>query len=107
MEIQKEQIAPELFQAIVAKAAANGLTVNDYLAQLIGYTNGAHPAENESLAEFMADMEALATLAAVYDDLHPRRHLFRSRLMTEFLTSSTQTFSFASRSETTRPTTSP
>jgi hypothetical protein len=35
MEIQKEQIAPELFQAIVAKAAANGLTVNDYLAQLI------------------------------------------------------------------------
>ena len=60
MEIQKEQIAPELFQAIVAKSTANGLTLNDYLAQLIGYTNGANPAENESLAEFMADMEALA-----------------------------------------------
>ena len=60
MESHEEQIAPGLFQAIVAKATANGLTLNDYLAQLIGYTHGAHPAENESLAEFMADMEALA-----------------------------------------------
>lgn len=60
MEPQNEQIAPEIFQAIVAQASASGLTLNDYLAQLIGYTNGTHSAEEESLTEFMADMEALA-----------------------------------------------
>jgi hypothetical protein len=34
MEPQKEQIAPEIFQAIIAKAAASGLSVNDYLARI-------------------------------------------------------------------------
>jgi hypothetical protein len=35
MEPQKEQIAPEILQAIIAKAAASGLSVNDYLSRLI------------------------------------------------------------------------
>jgi hypothetical protein len=35
MEPQKEQIAPEILQAIIEKAAATGLSVNDYLARLI------------------------------------------------------------------------
>lgn len=40
MEAQKEQIAPEIIQALIAQAAASGLTVNDYLARLLGLTNG-------------------------------------------------------------------
>lgn len=40
MEPQNEQIAPEIFQAIVAQATASGLTVNDYLSQLLGLSNG-------------------------------------------------------------------
>ena len=44
MEPQKEQIAPEIIQALIAQAAASGLTVNDYLARLLGLTNG-HDAE--------------------------------------------------------------
>ncbi|MCI0389178.1 MAG: hypothetical protein MOB07_10505 [Acidobacteria bacterium] len=40
MEPQKEQIAPEIIQAIVTKAALRGLSVNDYLAQLLGLENG-------------------------------------------------------------------
>jgi hypothetical protein len=35
MEPQKEQIAPEIIQAIIAKATASGLSINDYLARLI------------------------------------------------------------------------
>lgn len=31
-----EQIAPEILQAIVAQAAARGLSVNDYLRNLLG-----------------------------------------------------------------------
>ena|SRR5262245_714260 len=40
METQKEQIAPEIMQAIIAQATASGLTVNDYLSRLLGLTNG-------------------------------------------------------------------
>jgi hypothetical protein len=36
----KEQIAPEIIQALIAQAKASGLTVNDYLARLLGLTNG-------------------------------------------------------------------
>jgi hypothetical protein len=35
-----EQIAPEIIQALIAQANASGLTVNDYLARLLGLTNG-------------------------------------------------------------------
>jgi len=40
METQKEQIAPEIVQAIIAQATARGLSVNDYLRQALGLTNG-------------------------------------------------------------------
>lgn len=40
MEPQNEQIAPEIFQAIIAKATESGLSLNDYLAQMLGLTNG-------------------------------------------------------------------
>jgi hypothetical protein len=45
MEPIREQIAPEIIQAIIAQATANGLTVNDYLARLLGLTNGIHKDE--------------------------------------------------------------
>jgi hypothetical protein len=35
-----EQIAPEIVQAIIAKAMARGMSVNDYLRQELGLTNG-------------------------------------------------------------------
>jgi hypothetical protein len=35
-----EQIAPEIVQAIIAEAAARGLSVNDYLRQMLGLANG-------------------------------------------------------------------
>ena len=40
MDPQKEQIAPEIIQALIAKATESGLTINDYLAQLLGLSNG-------------------------------------------------------------------
>jgi hypothetical protein len=43
----KEQIAPEIIQALIAQANASGLTVNDYLARLLGLTNG----HDEELAQ--------------------------------------------------------
>jgi hypothetical protein len=39
-----EQITPEVVQAIIAQATVRGLSVNDYLRQLLGLTNG-HDAE--------------------------------------------------------------
>ncbi|MGH9755987.1 MAG: hypothetical protein ACREA2_24670 [Blastocatellia bacterium] len=35
-----EQIAPDVVQAIIAQAAARGLSVNDYLRQLLELING-------------------------------------------------------------------
>jgi hypothetical protein len=40
MEPMREQIAPEIVQAIIAQAAARGLSVNDYLRQVLGLKNG-------------------------------------------------------------------
>src|SRR5262245_23744410 len=37
-----EQIAPEIVQAVTREAAAQGLSVNDFLRDLLGLTNGAH-----------------------------------------------------------------
>jgi hypothetical protein len=60
----KDQIAPEIAQALMAQAAANGLSVNEYLCQLLGLNNGAQPATGESvdasMEAFMADMESLS-----------------------------------------------
>ena len=35
-----EQIAPEIVQAIIAQATARGLSINDYLRELLGLTDG-------------------------------------------------------------------
>lgn len=40
-----EPIAPEIIQAIIAQATALGLSVNDFLRQSLGLTNGAHVSE--------------------------------------------------------------
>jgi hypothetical protein len=60
MEPEREQISPEIVRAIIAQATARGLSVNEYLAQIIGYSNGTRAANSESLSELMADMEALS-----------------------------------------------
>ena len=63
MNATPAEIGPEIIQTLMTQAAAHGLSVNDYLKQLLGVTNGALPApsaSDESLDEFMADLEALA-----------------------------------------------
>jgi hypothetical protein len=50
MATVNEQIAPEIVQAIIAQATARGLSVNEYLRQALGLTNGAQ-AEELALAE--------------------------------------------------------
>jgi hypothetical protein len=40
MEPMREQIAPEIVEAIIALAAASGLSVDDYLRQVLGLKNG-------------------------------------------------------------------
>ena len=35
-----ERIAPEVMQAIIAQATARGLSINDYLRDLLGLTGG-------------------------------------------------------------------
>jgi len=41
--MSEEQLAPEIVQAIIAKATAHGLSVNDYLRRELGLTNDAWP----------------------------------------------------------------
>jgi hypothetical protein len=56
-----EQIAPEIIQAIIAQATARGLSVNDYLRQVLGLTNGVQSAPQEATEdEFMIAMESMA-----------------------------------------------
>ena len=57
------EIASETIQTLIAQAAASGLSADDYLRRLLGIANGTQPApstSDESLDEFMADLEALA-----------------------------------------------
>ena len=54
MEPLKEQIAPEIIEAIVANATASGLSINDYLARLLGLTNG-HEEEDLALDEMQEE----------------------------------------------------
>jgi hypothetical protein len=42
--LRDQQIAPAILRAIMAQAAARGLSVNDYLAQLLGIKNGTDEA---------------------------------------------------------------
>jgi len=63
MNATPAEIAPETIQTLIAQAAASGLSVNDYLKRLLGMTSDAQhapPTPDESLDEFMADLEALA-----------------------------------------------
>jgi hypothetical protein len=63
MEPQKEQIAPEIMQAILAQATARGLSINDYLRQVLGLTNG--DAGELALSEEPAAPRNEAMLAAL------------------------------------------
>jgi hypothetical protein len=45
MERLKEEIAPEIIQALVAQATGSGLSVNDYLARLLGLADSGRPTE--------------------------------------------------------------
>ena len=62
--VLNEQLAPEIVQALIAQAAASGLTINDYLARLLGLESG----ETQELAIAEMDEEPQpnpATLAAL------------------------------------------
>jgi hypothetical protein len=39
MEPVREQIAPEIVQVIITQATARGLSIDDYLRQLLGLKN--------------------------------------------------------------------
>src|SRR5262245_64819556 len=43
--LSNDQIAPEIVQAIIAKATEQGLSVNDYLRRELCLTNVAQPSE--------------------------------------------------------------
>jgi hypothetical protein len=59
--VLNEQIAPEIVQAIIAQATARGLSINDFLREVLGLTNGAQPAPQEATDdEFMKAMESMA-----------------------------------------------
>jgi hypothetical protein len=45
MDPMRELIAPEIVQAIIARATAHGLSVNDYLRLALGLTHGVQPNE--------------------------------------------------------------
>ncbi len=53
MNTTLDHIAPEVVQAIIAQATAHGLSVNDYLRQLLRLTNdtGAELAMSEELRQ--------------------------------------------------------
>ena len=71
MEPQKEQIAPEIVQAIAREAAARGLSINDYLAQLLGLKNGQD--EELSLAETYEEPQANPETLAALDRIAARQ----------------------------------
>lgn len=56
-----EQIAPEIMQSLITQATASGLTVNEYLARLLGITNGAQSApQPATVDEFITALESMA-----------------------------------------------
>lgn len=56
-----EQITPEIAQALITQAAASGLSVNDYLARLLGVASGAQSASQPATVdEFINAMESMA-----------------------------------------------
>jgi hypothetical protein len=63
-----EQIAPEILQAIVAQAAACGLSVNDYLQNLLGL-NEAHGTDKKlvSAAQTLSFEQKKILIKALFD----------------------------------------
>lgn len=60
-DVLAEQIAPEMMQALIRQATASGLTVNDYLARLLGIMNGAQSAPQQTAVdEFITALESMA-----------------------------------------------
>lgn len=56
-----EQIAPEIAQALIMQAEASGLSVNEYLARLLGVTSGAQSVpQAATVDEFVTAMESMA-----------------------------------------------
>ncbi len=51
-----EQIAPETINALVAQATANGLSVNDYLQQLLKLGSEEAESEDSSLSEVIEEI---------------------------------------------------
>ena len=63
MEPLKEQIAPEIIEAIIVKATASGLSINDYLARLLELSNG----HDEDLSLSGTPFENVEDLLGVFD----------------------------------------
>jgi hypothetical protein len=55
-----DQITPETIQALIAQAAASGLSVDEYLKRLLGVSSAAPAAPEPGVDEFMLAMESLA-----------------------------------------------
>jgi len=73
MELQNEQIAPEIVQAIISQASASGLTVNEYLSQLLGLSNGQkeNGAHEPTPYELVADILDSITFDSSVPDPDP------------------------------------
>ncbi len=87
-----EQIAPEIVQAIIAQAAASGLSVNDYLARLLklALTNGL-PQElalaevpQEPIEKLFDELSGVVDSRAPDPSSPPRPTLFGQLLTEEF-----------------------
>ncbi len=80
-----EIIRPEVLQAAIAQASTNGVSVNDYLAGLLGLTNG-HGQERE--AQALTPYELASDLIGAVDSnapglepaVQPRRTAFGAHL---------------------------
>ncbi|MBK9313403.1 MAG: hypothetical protein IPM55_04010 [Acidobacteria bacterium] len=55
-----DQVSAETEQALIAQAAASGLSVDDYLKRLLGVANNIPQIISGSVEEFIQAMESLA-----------------------------------------------
>ncbi len=60
MNIILDQVSAETTTALIAQARASGLSVDDYLKQLLGVANNIPQMASGSTEEFMQAMESLA-----------------------------------------------
>jgi hypothetical protein len=72
-----ESIAPEIVQVLIAQAALRGVSVNDYLRNLLGLNNGANTelalagAGEENGAQASTPFESIEDLIGVFDSREP------------------------------------